>query len=171
MRRTFLGEIESRAATRDTLRPSRSQTRAITISANSSLICRNVFSPTAPCDHAFSAGCTLPLRRIFAPQRLQILPHVVVGLIRPAGRPRQVVRLARRFRIVEKRIALRQSLPQIRIREQQMMLGMLRQINRLLTELQRTPRVASRIGAPPISSSTFAFSIMHSRMRERPIRM
>jgi hypothetical protein len=47
-----------------------------------------------------------------------MLPHVVVGLIRPAGRPRQVIRFASRFRIVEKRIALRQSLPQMRVREQ-----------------------------------------------------
>ena len=36
---TFFGEIESRAATRETFLPSRSQTRGITISANSSVIC------------------------------------------------------------------------------------------------------------------------------------
>src|SRR5258708_11801182 len=29
----------------------------------------NVFPPTAPCDHALSAGSTLPLRRFFARDR------------------------------------------------------------------------------------------------------
>ena len=38
-RRTFLGEIDRRAATRAILRPSLSQTLGITISANSSLTC------------------------------------------------------------------------------------------------------------------------------------
>src|SRR4029077_3838528 len=48
---------------------------------------------------------------------------------------------------IKERIALRQSLPQIGIREQQMMLGMPRQINRLLTKLKRAARMASRISA------------------------
>lgn len=39
MRRTFLGETDSRAATREILRPSRSQTLGMMISANSSVIC------------------------------------------------------------------------------------------------------------------------------------
>lgn len=39
MRRTFLGDIERRAATRATFRPSRSQTFGIISSANSSVIC------------------------------------------------------------------------------------------------------------------------------------
>jgi hypothetical protein len=69
-------------------------------------------------------------------------------LVPPAGRPRQIIRLARRFRIVKKRIALGQSLPEVGIREQKMMLGMLGQIDRLLTELEGAARMASRIGAP-----------------------
>lgn len=51
MRRTFFGEMDNRAATREILRPSRFHTLGITMAANSSLICWNVLSPTIPCDH------------------------------------------------------------------------------------------------------------------------
>src|SRR6266404_5395543 len=80
-------------------------------------------------------------------KRLKVLPNVV-GWIRLAGRSRQVIRLACCFRIVKERIALRQSLPQIGVREQQMMLRMLRQIDRLLAKLECAARMASWISAP-----------------------
>jgi len=48
MRRTFLGEIERRVATREIFRPSRSHTLGMTSSANSSVICWKVLSPTEP---------------------------------------------------------------------------------------------------------------------------
>ncbi len=60
MRRTFLGEIESRLATRAIFFPSFSHTLGITISANCSVSSWKVSSPVIPCDHARKSGSTLP---------------------------------------------------------------------------------------------------------------
>src|SRR5512135_1654633 len=62
IRRTFFGETDSRSATRETFRPSRSQILGMINSANSSLSCWKVLSPTDPCDHALSVGLTSPRR-------------------------------------------------------------------------------------------------------------
>src|SRR6266567_9568841 len=66
IRRTFLGDIERRVATRETLRPSRSHTLGIISSANCSVICWKVLSPTDPCDQARSTAFTRPPRRTLA---------------------------------------------------------------------------------------------------------
>ena len=97
MRLTFFGDMERRAATRETLPPSRSQTLGITSSANSSLICWKVLSPTDPCDQARSSGVHAAATESFRLQRLQVFPGAI-AMVALGQRDDLVVAMPRRVR-------------------------------------------------------------------------
>ena len=112
IRRTFFGDTERRAATRETFRPSRSQTLGMISSANSSLICWKVLSPTEPCDQARRVGFTLPLAQDFGLQCLQVFPGTV-GVVALGESNGLVVAAPCRVRIVKEAVAVGQALPNV----------------------------------------------------------
>src|SRR5579862_1017900 len=96
------------------------------------------------------------LAQDFRAKRLQILPNVGRWM-RAVGGTRQIVGFPRSFWIVEKRIALRQTLPEMGIGEQQLVLSMFRQFDGFLAEFEGSTRVASGVGA--LSDLFFYFGV------------
>ncbi len=146
MRRTFLGEIESRVATRETFRPSRSQTLGM---INSAKLLGDLLK-------GLVSNCTLRPRaqrwvnasgaKDASLQRLQIVPRSI-GMNTFRQPDRLVIASARGLQVAEESITVGQPLPDIGVGQKAAVLGLPGEFDRFLGKILSETRVVAWLPA------------------------